>query len=324
MAWTAWSGTHRPQPRSAREGLSRAGPAAVEAAVRASYAAHAARERSTIEPPALLGAPDSLDARRHWRMYERLRLLVQADPAASWLTIGDSGADAAALRRLGAHHVLASSLSAAPLRELARRGFLDGVEILELNAERLDRLDRPIDYLLCKEAYHHFPRPPIAFYGFLETARRAVALIEPVDMGRRFPLDVLRSLAKRWIRGDPPERLLFEDWGNNIFRLSLPEVDRMLTALQVESWYVACHNDFYHPRLSPRPTGDRLADSIERLAVAVQDLAAGLGLMGYGKAAVVVPTGGIPRAAAEGLLCQGFRERLTARNPWVPAPAGAA
>jgi hypothetical protein len=322
MASTAWSATQRRQPWAVRGDAPAAGSAAVAAAVSASYAVHAARERSTVEPPALLGAPDSLDARRHWRMYERLRPLVLADPGAVWLTIGDSGADAAALRRLGAERVLASSLSAAPLRELARQGLLDGVEILELNAERLDRLDRPVDYLLCKEAYHHFPRPPIAFYGFLETARRAVALIEPVDMGRRFPLELVRSLAKRWIRGDPPERLLFEDWGNYIFRLSLPEVDRMLTALQVERWYVACHNDFYHPRLSPRPTADRLADRIERLGVAVQDLAAGLGLMGYGKAAVVIPTGGIPLTAAEGLLRQGFRERRTARNPYAAAAAG--
>lgn len=318
MASTAWSGAQRTQPRSVGGGEPRAGSAPVGAAIRASYAADAARERSTVEPPALLGAPDSLDARRDWRMYERLRPLVLSDPGATWLTIGDPGADAAALRRLGAKRVVASSLSAAPLRELARRGFLEGVEIRELNAERLDRLDFPIDYLLCKEAYHHFPRAPIAFYGFLETARRAVALIEPVDMGRRFPLEVLRSLAKRWIRGDSPERLLFEDWGNYIFRLSLPEVDRMLTALQVERWYLACHTDFYHPKLSPRPTNDRLADRIERLAVAVQDLAAGLGLMGWGKAAVVIPTGGIPAAAAEGMLRCGFRERRTARNPWAP------
>lgn len=296
-------------------------PAALAREVARSYAAHIEHERRAHSLPAVLGAPQSLDARRHWRMYELARPLVEADPAGAWLTIGDSGGDAAALRAMGAERVTASCIGTAQLNRLAAQGFLDGVAIAQVNAERIGPLEVAVDYLLCKEAYHHFPRAPIAFYNFLELARRAVVLIEPLDMGRRYPLEIVRTLAKRWIRGDPPAHLLFEDWGNFIFRLSLAEVDRMLTALQVERYFVALHNDFYHPWLSPRPTGDRLADLVERLGVACQDLAAGIGLMAYGKVAVVIPTAELPEAAVDGLLAKGFRERRPARNPYARPPA---
>lgn len=282
-----------------------------------SYAAHIDQVGHDRGLPAVLGAPESLDARRHWRMYDLARPLVAADPEAAWLTIGDSGGDAAALRAMGARRVTASCIGTAHLHRLAAQGFLDGVAIAQVNAERIGPLAVAVDYLLCKEAYHHFPRAPIAFYNFLELARRAVVLIEPLDTGRRYPLEFVRTLAKRWIRGDPPEHLLFEGWGNFIFRLSLAEVNRMLTALQVERYFVAMHNDFYHPRLSPRRTDDRLADLIERAGVACQDLAAALGLMAYGKVAMVIPTGGLPEAAMAGLLAKGFRERRLARNPYA-------
>lgn len=316
----------RPPAGSESPPVREAGPGAVAAEIARSYAAHIEHERRSSDLPAVLGAPESLDARRHWRMYELARPLVAADPDGLWLTVGDSGGDAAALRRMGAGRVVASCISAANLRRLAQQGLLDGVSIAEVNAERIGPLGVEVDYLLCKEAYHHFPRAPLAFYGFLEVARRAVVLIEPLDMGRVFPLEILRTAAKRWLRGDPPEHLLFEEWGNFIFRLSLAELDRMLTALQIERYFVAYHNDFYHPRLSPRPVSDRLAERIERLGVAVQDVAARLGLMAYGKVAVVVPTGPLPAAAVEGLRRKGFRERRTARNPYAagarPLPAG--
>ncbi|MCL6608512.1 MAG: hypothetical protein K6T74_10500 [Geminicoccaceae bacterium] len=320
MAWASPSAAARPPA-----GTAGSDPATepellgASAEVARSYATHIAREEGADDLPAVLGAPESLDARRHWRMYAFAEPLVRADPEGQWLTVGDSGGDAAALRRMGAQRVVASCISAARLRRLAARGLLDGVAIAELNAERLGPLEGPVDYLLCKEAYHHFPRAPLAFYGFLETARRAVVLIEPLDTGRTFPLEALRTLAKRWIRGDRPEDLLFEPWGNFIFRLSLPELHRMLTALQIGRYFVAYHNDFYHPHLSPRPVADRLAAGIERAGVAAKDLLARLGLMAYGKVAVVVPTSPLPEAAVRGLLAAGFRERRTPRNPYAAA-----
>lgn len=39
--------------------------------------------------------------------------------------------------------------------------------------------DDAFDYVLCKDSYHHMPRPMIALYQMLRVARRAVVLIEP-------------------------------------------------------------------------------------------------------------------------------------------------
>ena len=293
------------------------GTSPIAAQVARSYAAHIECEQEAVNIPSILGEPDSLDSRRHWQMYDFARPLIEAEPDAQWLTIGDSGADAVAIRRMGASQVISSCISTAHIHYLATRGFLDGIRIEAVNAESIAPLDVPIDYIFCKEAYHHFPRAPIAFYNFLERARRGVVLIEPVDMGGGFPLEMLRTFAKRVLRGDSADHLLFEEWGNFIFRLSVAEMDRMLTSIQVERYFIAYHNDFYHPRLSPRPVTDRIADLVEKLGVGCQNLACKFGLMAYGKVAVVIPTGSLSTEAEQALRQKGFRERLTPRNPFA-------
>lgn len=77
-------------------------------------------------------------------------------------------------------------------------------------AERLDRLDFPSDFLLCEEAYHHFPRPPIAFCAFLETARRAVVLAAAAEGMLRCGFRERRTAATpgpRWLRRPVEARL---------------------------------------------------------------------------------------------------------------------
>ena len=49
------------------------------------------------------------------------------------------------------------------------------------NAENLSFEDKTIDFILCKESYHHFPRPMVALYEMLRVARNGVLLIEPND-----------------------------------------------------------------------------------------------------------------------------------------------
>ncbi|WP_158308790.1 methyltransferase domain-containing protein [Desulfocurvibacter africanus] len=51
------------------------------------------------------------------------------------------------------------------------------------NAEKLSFANGSYDYLLCKEAFHHFPRPMIALYEMLRVARKGIVLIEPNDNG---------------------------------------------------------------------------------------------------------------------------------------------
>src|SRR5213075_2707793 len=115
---------------------------------------------------------------------------LEGFPESSWVTIGDGrcASDARYIRSCG-RSVLATDIAPQLLRVAKERGAID--DYRAENAESLSFVDEQFDFALCKEAYHHFPRPMIALYEMLRVARVGVVLIEPYD---RFA----RSLAPEW------------------------------------------------------------------------------------------------------------------------------
>src|SRR6478736_6566504 len=91
------------------------------------------------ELPSMLGQPDCVDAWRQRRMYELIQPIVAYGIEGRWLTIGDSGSDATVLAESGIapSRIVASSLCTAQLERLADRGYLSGVEVRTVNAERI-------------------------------------------------------------------------------------------------------------------------------------------------------------------------------------------
>src|ERR1035437_2532418 len=74
------------------------------------------------ELPSTFANKDSWDAWRHFRMYDHLQPILSIDPTASWLTIGDSGADAAYIRTYSTGRIVASSITRAALDFVAAQG----------------------------------------------------------------------------------------------------------------------------------------------------------------------------------------------------------
>ena len=143
-----------------------------------SYNLHVQETESGLEKiPSVIGRPESVDAWRHVRMFEFVRPIFDAFKNASWLTIGDSGGDAHYLKSIGINNLVSSSISSTKLNQLSRLGHLNGVEIQEINAENISKPNNSVDIIFCKEAYHHFPRPPVAFYEFLRVCRDMAVFI---------------------------------------------------------------------------------------------------------------------------------------------------
>ncbi len=272
--------------------------------------------------PSILGYPHCIDAWRQHRMYGLIRPLVEGGAEGRWLTIGDSGADAAALVKAGIPpgQVIASSLCAAQLKRLEERGLLPGIEIREVNAEAIPLATDGIDFVLAKEVYHHLPRPALGLYEMLRVARQAVVLIEPLDfLGR--PLDRLRDLVKslmrrKYVQGE------FECYGNYTYRLSLRETRKIMTAMSYPDMYVRRFNDFGN-NASGEPTSNVYQMSLHRLAFATQDLLASLSLMSWGKAAVVLSKRPLPERIAGPLAAAGFRRCVLPKNPYFTAASAA-
>ena len=116
---------------------------------------------------------DTVDSWRHQRMYSCLDPIIERDMPASWLTIGDGryGADSRYIRSKGGT-ASPSDIDDSLLKEANEKGLLDG--FYRENAERLSFSSDSFDYVLCKESYHHFPRPMLALYEMLRVAKNGV------------------------------------------------------------------------------------------------------------------------------------------------------
>lgn len=279
-----------------------------------SYQRHMKDELEIRGFPACYTAPGSVDAWRHRRMLGTILCLVNSSPKATWLTLGDGncGSDAHFLQSNGAD-VTASSLTAPPLEAAHRQGYIEKYRVE--NAEALSLEDGTFDYVMCKESYHHFPRPPIAFYEMWRVAKTAIVLIEPYDGGWRV-LSSFKHLVKRLLRGDLTDQ--FEVSGNFLYRLNVREVEKMATALNGALVAMKRHNDFYYAPAASAESGSLSAESlITKLGVGVQDVLCRLGLLSYGLVTTMVFKREIDAVLRENLRQNGYALHQLPRNPYL-------
>jgi ubiquinone/menaquinone biosynthesis C-methylase UbiE len=162
---------------------------------------------------------------RHRRMYEAAEYLAGARDEA-WLTIGDGqyGLDSVRLRERGVSRVLPTDIADASLKAAKARGVIDDYRVE--NAERLSFADGSFDYVFCKEAFHHFPRPFLALYEMVRVARKGVILVEPQDQvgsPLREAIYGLRKLSRRQRHFDQHR---YENSGNYIYSISEREIEK--------------------------------------------------------------------------------------------------
>jgi len=258
--------------------------------------------------------PTSVDAWRHRRMLAMALPLLEAFPGASWMTIGDGryGCDANYLQQHGAD-ALATSIATESLQAAQDQGYIR--KFKAENAEHISAADAAFDFVLSKESYHHFPRPPVAFYEMLRIARLAVVLIEPIEDQARL-LDVAKQLAKKILRGDATTA--FEPCGNYLYRARVREFEKMMTALNGPCLAVKKFNDFYHPKYGGYESRKlNLGYVFTRLGIALQDVLCGLRLLNQGLAAIIVFKTPPPPELRRALRRHGFRIMDLPKNPYA-------
>jgi ubiquinone/menaquinone biosynthesis C-methylase UbiE len=99
-----------------------------------------------------LNQSNTLDRWRHNRMYSTLKPIIEDNPEASWLTVGDGrfGTDAHNIIEMGAKSVHASDISDTLLKVGNEKGFIQSYSAE--NAEALSFADNSSDFgLLCHD-----------------------------------------------------------------------------------------------------------------------------------------------------------------------------
>jgi ubiquinone/menaquinone biosynthesis C-methylase UbiE len=192
---------------------------------------------------------DTVDAWRHYRMYTTIAPFLNAYPDATWVTIGDGryGKDAKFILEKGCK-ALATDISDILLKEAKDIGYIEAYQ--RENAEKLSFSDSQFDFVLCKESYHHFPRPMLALYEMLRVAKEGVILIEPND---HFIFNSINEILFRFILnktrlifGKKPSRGNdFEEVGNYVYRISEREIEKVAVGLNYRAVAFKGLNDCY-------------------------------------------------------------------------------
>lgn len=160
-------------------------------------------------------------------------LLVQTP--VTWLTVGDAyGFDAQYIINNGGE-AIASDLQTDFLEVAKELGVI--TEYAAQNAEKLSLADNAVDFVLCKESYHHFPRPYAALYEMIRVSKKGIVLIEPQDPVSKMPILLFftnlftgspKILNKIW-----KNRFSYETVGNFVYKVSEREFEKFAAALNL-------------------------------------------------------------------------------------------
>lgn len=155
----------------------------------------------------------------------------------SWLTVGDAyGHDAMNLLKNGIKDVIASDLNIDFLTLSKEFNFI--TKYSAQNAEELSFQDQSIDYILCKESYHHFPRPYAALYEMLRVAKKGIVIIEPQDPIGKMPFllfisNFLENIKRGMSNKIWKNRFSYEPVGNFVYKVSEREFEKLAAGLNL-------------------------------------------------------------------------------------------
>ena len=276
-----------------------------------SYARQTSEEQRMGYPSSII-RPDSIDAWRHYRILDELKPLFEHCPEKTWMTIGDGrfGSDAFYLKKKGLD-VLATSLFEDNLRKSSEDGYIN--KFKSINAEDISMDDESIDFIICKEAYHHFPRPPVGLYEMLRVAKTAVILIEPAQENRI--IYMLKGLLKFILRGEG--NIQFEISGNFLYKVDLKELKKLLCAMGGYGFSHKGINDFYSAKLGSYPEGKiNIGNLVTKIAIATQNLFSKVGLYSYGLHCVVIFKDEPQTSLTSALKKNGYKNIKLPINPY--------
>jgi ubiquinone/menaquinone biosynthesis C-methylase UbiE len=201
------------------------------------------------------------DVWRHLRFLNNIDPLLQNFPDAKWVTIGDGrfGTSANYIHK-NAGNALATDIDISLLEIAAKKKWIPAYKYA--NAEALPFENNEFDFSLCKEAYHHFPRPYIAIYEMLRVSKKAIILMEPSDwIPSPIPRRILQLVKNRLksifnIPIPHPDTGNYESIGNYVFSISKREIQKI--ALGMHLSYIAYKNfdDVYLKGVEQEKTGN--------------------------------------------------------------------
>lgn len=259
----------------------------------------------------------TVDAWRHERMYRSINPLLKSYPGAYWLTVGDGryGTDAHFLEKSGSKAV-STDISDSLLRIGKQRNYISSYR--KENAEKLSFKDNSFDFVLCKESFHHFPRPMVAFYEMVRVARKGIVLIEPSDSPSVFQSGMMKLLKGSVLSPLGGFFNSFENAGNYVYKISLREIEKASIGLQFRKLAYLGFDDFYLNGVEYINASKFSFTFLKiKFALLAMDVLYKLGLRGRALTTVVVFKDKPTEAAEKRLVRAGFSVMDLPLNPYL-------
>ena len=196
--------------------------------------------------------PETVDGWRHERMFSFIKPFLRSQKKSKWVTIGDGryGIDSIRLKKIEPTlDVLPTDIDSFFLEKAKEQNIISDYKIE--NAEKLSFKDNEFDFVLCKETYHHLPRPFSAVYEMLRVASKAIVLIEPND---NLPMPFLyhwyfrlKNAVKTIIKrsAEHTDQWRFEKYGNYVHTISRREMQKAALGLRLPVVAWKYFNDCY-------------------------------------------------------------------------------
>ncbi len=184
---------------------------------------------------------------RYERLYKCIDPLLKMYPKSEWLTVGDFyyGTDAQYIQSKG-HKAVATDIDDNFLKKGKEIGYIENYS--RENVESLSFDDESFDFVLCKETFHHLPRPYIGLYEILRVSKVGIILIEPYD---RFinasPVEKFGNWLLKKLKGRTHD--LYEPSGNYKYPMSKREIEKIALGLNLQHIAFKYLNDYYRDGL---------------------------------------------------------------------------
>ncbi|HBI38697.1 MAG TPA: class I SAM-dependent methyltransferase [Spirochaetia bacterium] len=247
----------------------------------------------------------------HVRELKNITPLIKQFKEAKWLTVGDGryGCDAYLLNTLGASSITATDINTYTLEIAKEKGFIKQYSCE--NVEKMSFIDNEFDFTVCKHTYHHFPRPAIAFYEMLRVSSKGIVFVEPIEESVKL-FDRLKYFIKSVLRND--KNYLYEVSGNFVYRLSIREIEKMMTALDYDLIAFKKYNSFFFPGF---PSCFKILNKPFFIAgILIQNILCHLKLMSWGTGIIICIKEDKDNSISHNLKHNGYKVIKLTKNPY--------
>jgi len=200
---------------------------------------------------------------RYERFYHLLDPILKLYPDSEWLTVGDFyyGTDGQYLQSIG-HKTIASDIDDHFLKKGKEIGYIENYS--KENLESLSFNNESFDFVLCKESFHHLPRPYLGLYEMLRVSKIGVVLLEPYDREiNPSPMMKIFEFILKKIKGDTHN--MYETSGNFKYALSVSEIKKIALGLDLPYLAYRFLNDYYKDGMGmeTKPKDDPLLNKVK-------------------------------------------------------------